>query len=57
MVLVKKASEKCKMCVDYIYLIRACLKDSYLLLNIDKLVDNSSEYKLLLFMDVYSVYK
>lgn len=57
MVLVKKAYEKFKMCVDYIYLTRACLKDSYPLLNIDKLVDNSSKYKLFLFMDVYFVYK
>jgi len=44
------------MCVDYIDLNRACPKDSYPLPNIDKLVDNSSSYKLLSFMDAYSGY-
>jgi len=44
------------MCVDYTNLIRACLKDAYPLSNIDKLVDNSYDYKLLSFIDVYSRY-
>jgi len=44
------------MCVDYIDLNRACPKDAYHLPNIDKLVDNSSGYKLLPFMDAYSGY-
>jgi len=44
------------MCVDNIDLNKACLKDAYMLLNIDKLVDNSSGYKLLSFMDAYSGY-
>jgi len=44
------------MCVDYTDLNRACPKDAYLLPNIDKLVDNSSGYKLLSFMDAYSWY-
>jgi len=44
------------MCVDYIDLNRACPKDAYPLPNIDKLVDNSSGYKLLSFMDAYSCY-
>jgi hypothetical protein len=44
------------MCVDYTDLHRACPKDAYPLPNIDKLVDNSSGYKLLSFMDAYSGY-
>jgi hypothetical protein len=44
------------MCVDYTDLNRACPKDKYPLPNIDKLVDNSSGYKLLSFMDAYSRY-
>ncbi|MCH84825.1 hypothetical protein A2U01_0005662 [Trifolium medium] len=55
-VLVKKASGKWRMCVDYTDLNKACPKDSYPLPNIDKLVDNSAGYKLLSFMDVYSGY-
>jgi len=44
------------MCVNYTDLNRACPKDAYPLPNIDKLVDNSSGYKLLSFMDTYSGY-
>jgi len=44
------------MCVDYIDLIWACPKDAYPLPDINKLVDNSSGYKLLSFMDAYSGY-
>jgi hypothetical protein len=55
-VLVKKSNGKWRMCVDYIDLNRACPKDAYPLPNIDKLVDNSSGYKLLSFMDAYSGY-
>ncbi|GAU22742.1 hypothetical protein TSUD_138660 [Trifolium subterraneum] len=55
-VLVKKSNGKWRMCVDYTDLNSACPKDSYPLPNIDKLVDNSSEFKLLSFMDAYSGY-
>jgi len=55
-VLVKKSNGKWRMCVDYTYLNRAFSKDAYPLPNIDKLVDNSSGYKLLSFMDAYSGY-
>lgn len=44
------------MRVDCTDLNRTCPKESYVLSNIDKLVDNSSKYKLLLFMDVYYGY-
>lgn len=55
-VLVKKSNGKWRMCVDYTDLNRACPKDAYPLPNIDKLVDNSSGYKLLSLMDAYSRY-
>ncbi|GAU16452.1 hypothetical protein TSUD_118010 [Trifolium subterraneum] len=55
-VLVKKSNGKWRMCVDYTDLNRVCLKDAYHLPNIDKLVDNSSGFKLLSFMDAYSGY-
>jgi len=44
------------MCVDYTDLNRACPKDAYPLPNIDKLIDNSSDYKRLSFMDANSGY-
>lgn len=52
--MVKKASKKWKMCVDYINLNRAFPKDSYTLSNIHKFIDNSFGYKLLSFMDADS---
>ncbi|CAJ2645722.1 unnamed protein product [Trifolium pratense] len=55
-VLVKKSNGKWRMCVDYTDLNRACPKDAYPLPSIDKLVDNSSGFKLLSFMDAYSGY-
>jgi hypothetical protein len=56
MALVKKANRKCRICVDYADLKRACLKDPYPLANIGKHVDNSSSLGILLFMDVYFEY-
>ncbi|WJX56033.1 hypothetical protein P8452_41732 [Trifolium repens] len=55
-VLVKKSNGKWRMCVDYTDLNRVCPKDAYPLPSIDKLVDNSSGFKLLSFMDAYSGY-
>ncbi|GAU44610.1 hypothetical protein TSUD_241030 [Trifolium subterraneum] len=55
-VLVKKSNGKWRMCVDYTDLNRACPKDAYLLPCIDRLVDNSSGFKLLSFLDAYSGY-
>jgi hypothetical protein len=51
-----KSNGKWRMCVDYTDLHGACPKDTYPLPNKDKLVDNSSGYKLLSFMDAYSGY-
>ena len=55
-VLVKKASGKWRMCMDYTNLNKAFPKYEYPFPNIDKLVDSSSGYKLLSFMDAYSGY-
>ena len=54
MVLVKKNNGKWRMCVDYTDLNQECSKDAFPLPNIDMLVDNSADYKLLSFMDAYS---
>ena len=44
------------MCVDFIDLNKACPKDSYLLPQIDLLVDLTVGYQLLSFMDAFSSY-
>lgn len=44
------------MCTDYTDFNRACPKDAYPLPSIDKLVDNSTDFKLRSFMDAYSGY-
>jgi hypothetical protein len=44
------------MCVDFIDLNKACPKDSFPLPHIDTLVDSTSGYELLSFMDAFSGY-
>ena len=55
-VLVKKTNRKLRMCVDFIDLNKACLKDCFPLSRIDQLVDSIARYKLLMFMDAFSGY-
>ncbi|XP_057744962.1 uncharacterized protein LOC130962814 [Arachis stenosperma] len=55
-VLVKKSNGRWQMCTDYTDLKKACPKDPYSLPNIDTLVDASSGYKYLSFMDAYLGY-
>jgi hypothetical protein len=55
-VLVKKANNKWRMCVDFTDLNRACPKDSFPLPRIDLLVDSTSGHQLLSFMDAFSGY-
>lgn len=55
-VLVKKASEKWQMCVDFTDLNKACPKDSFPLPHIDPIVDSTVGHPLLNFMDAYLGY-
>ena len=55
-VMVKKTNRKWRMCVDFIDLNDACLKDSFPLPRIDQLVDSTTRHKLLTFMDTFSGY-
>jgi hypothetical protein len=55
-VLVKKSNGKWRMCVDFTDLNEACSKDSFPLLRIDALVNSTSGYEMLSFMDAFSSY-
>ena len=55
-VMVQKANEKWRMCIDYIDLNRACPKDAYSLPSNDRLVDGVSGFQLLRFLGSYSEY-
>jgi hypothetical protein len=55
-VMVKKSNGKWMMCVDFIDLNKACPKDSFLLPRIDALVDSTSRYELLSFIDAFFGY-
>ena len=54
--MVKKASVKWRMCVDFNDLNKACPKDSYPLPRVDVLVDSMARHQLLSFMDAFSGY-
>ncbi|XP_072087342.1 uncharacterized protein [Arachis hypogaea] len=55
-VMVRKNLGKWRMCVDFTDLNKACPKDGYPLPNIDRLVDDTSGFPVLSFMDAYSGY-
>ena len=55
-VLVKKPNGSWWMYFDFTDLNKACLKDSYLLPKINKLVDGTASYAMLSFIDAFSGY-
>lgn len=55
-VMVKKSEGTWRMCIDFTSLNKFCPKDSYPLPLIDQLIDRSTGYELLSFMDAYSGY-
>ncbi|CAA0808224.1 Unknown protein, partial [Striga hermonthica] len=55
-VLVKKSNGLWRLCIDFSDLNKACPKDSYPLPHIDYMVDATSGYELMSFMDAYSGY-
>ena len=55
-VMVKKASGKWRMCVNFIDLNKTCPKDSFPLSAIDRLVDSFAGHRVLNFMDAFSRY-
>ena len=54
--MVKKASEKWRICVDFTDLNKACPKDSYPLPRVNVLVDSTTRHQLLSFIDAFSGY-
>lgn len=55
-VLVKKSNRKWRMCIDFTDLNKACPKECFSLLQINLIVDTTTEHKILSFMDTYSRY-
>jgi hypothetical protein len=53
-VVVPKVDGKFRMCIDYTSLYKACPKDPFPLPWIDQIVDSTSGYDLLYFLDAYS---
>nr|XP_009625267.1 uncharacterized protein LOC104116171 [Nicotiana tomentosiformis] len=54
--MVKKKNVKWRMCVYFIDLNKACLKDSFPLPHINQLIDTTARHELLSFLDAYSGY-
>ena len=55
-VMVPKKGGKWRVCVDYIYLNKACPKDSFPLPRIDQIVDATTGHVILSFLDAFSGY-
>jgi hypothetical protein len=55
-VMVKKANDKWRMCIDFIDLNKSCPKDEFPLPRIDSLVDAAASSELMSLLDCYSGY-
>ena len=55
-ILVRKKTEKWRMCINYTGLNKACPKDHFPLQRIDQIVDSTSGCEILSFLDAYSGY-
>lgn len=55
-VMVKKAKEKWWVCINFTHFNKACPKDSYPFPKINKLVDGTSGYVVLSFLDAFLGY-
>jgi hypothetical protein len=55
-VMVKKANDKWRMCIDFTNLNKACPKDEFPLPRIDSLVDAAASLELMSLLDCYSGY-
>ena len=55
-VLIKKANEKWRLCINFTDINRACPKDNFPLPRIDLIVDATAGHELLSFMDAFSGY-
>lgn len=51
--MVRKKSEKWRMCVDYTSLNKVCPKDPFPLLHINQVVHSTSDREVLSFLDAY----
>ena len=56
LILVKNSNNKWRLCVDFIDLNKACPKDYYLLPRINLLVDATTGYSLISFINAYAGY-
>ena len=56
MVVVSKKNDKWRVCMDYTNLNDACPKDTFPLPRIDLIVDATTDYELLPFLEAYSGY-
>jgi hypothetical protein len=52
----KKNNNECRMCVDYTDHNKHCLKDPFTLPRIDQVIDSTTGYVLISFLDCYSGY-
>ncbi|XP_059627489.1 uncharacterized protein LOC132270323 [Cornus florida] len=55
-IVVQKKNGKCRVCIDFTNLNKACSKDSFPLPKIDQMVDATTGYERLTFLDAYSGY-